>query len=165
MMEGRVEAMRTDKPRPHRSPALVLGLLFATSGCVESVRPVLGGLKIGAAAGPFHMPVLDSEELPFEYPVDAWENGVGGETLLKIRISATGWVDSVHVAKSSGHEGLDSAAVAGARMLHYRPARHGDEPVSVWGYLPVRYPMPERAAEEPGEPRDPGGPDRREEGP
>ncbi len=143
--------MSPNNRRSPRSPALLLGLVLATSGCVETVRPVLGGLKIGAAAGPFHMPVLDSEELPFEYPVDAWETGVGGETLLKIHISAAGFVDSVHVTKSSGHGSLDSAAVAGARMLRYRPARHGDEAVSVWGYLPVRYPMPERAAEEPGE--------------
>jgi TonB family protein len=131
---------------------LLFGLGLAAAGCSEAVRPVLGGLKIGAAAGPFHMPVLDSDELPFKYPVDAWERGVGGETLLKIHIAASGWVDSVRVAKSSGHGSLDSAAVAGARLLHYRPARHGDEAVAVWGYLPVRYPMPERArhAEEDG---------------
>ena len=138
--------------RPPRAPALLLGLGLATAGCSEAVRPVLGGLKIGAAAGPFHMPVLDSEELPFQYPADAWKQGVGGETLLKIHIAASGWVDSVHVARSSGQTSLDSAAVAGARLLHYRPARHGEEPVAVWGYLPVRYPMPERArhAEEDG---------------
>ncbi len=145
-------------PSPRRSlcaPGLLLGLGLATAGCAEAVRPVLGGLKIGAAAGPFHMPVLDSEELPFQYPVEAWERGVGGETILKIHIAATGRVDSVHVARSSGHTGLDSAAVVGARLLHYRPARHGEEPVGVWGYLPVRYPMPERArhAEEDGKPR------------
>ena len=98
------------------------------------------------------MPVLDSEELPFQYPADAWKQGVGGETLLKIHIAASGWVDSVHVARSSGQTSLYAAAVAGARLLHYRPARHGEEPVAVWGYLPVRDPMPERArhAEEDG---------------
>lgn len=141
--------------RARGAPLLLLGLGLATMGCSEAVRPVLGGLKIGAAAGPFHMPVLDSDELPFQYPADAWERGVGGETLLKIHIGASGWVDSVYIARSSGHYSLDSAAVAGARLLHYRPARHGDEAVAVWGYLPVRYPMPERAphAEEDGDRR------------
>ncbi len=76
--------------------------------------------------------------------------------MLKIHIAASGFVDSVYVARSSGHGSLDSAAVAGARLLHYRPARHGDEPVAVWGYLPVRYPMPERAVEAP-ESRQPQG--------
>lgn len=133
----------------------MLGLGLASVGCSEAVRPVLGGLKIGAAAGPFHMPVLDSEKLPFQYPTEAWERGVGGETLLRIHITASGRVDSVRVARSSGQTSLDSAAVTGARLLRYRPARHGEEPVAVWGYLPVRYPMPEgaRHAKEDGEGR------------
>lgn len=145
-------SLRSDR-RSRGVPILLLGLGLSTAGCAEAVRPVLGGLKIGAAAGPFHMPVLEGEDLPFQYPVEAWERGVGGETLLKIHIASSGGVDSVHVARSSGYFSLDSAAVAGARLLHYRPARHGDQPVAVWGYLPVRYPMPERArhAEEDGE--------------
>lgn len=138
-------AMVDDAPhRGRRSLACAL-LALALGGCADTIRPALGGLKIGAASGPFHMPVLENEELPFEYPRDAWERGVGGETILKIHIATTGWVDTVRVAKTSGDAVLDSAAVAGARLLRYRPARQGDEPVAVWGYLPVRYPMPERA--------------------
>lgn len=126
-----------------RTPLLLL--LLPLLGCADQVRPVLGGLRIGAAAEPFHMPVLLNEELPFRYPRDAWEAGVGGETVLRIHIASSGIVDSVQVARSSGHAGLDSAAVVGARRLRYRPARHGEEAVGVWGTLPVRYPMPEEA--------------------
>ena len=118
-------------------------LLLPLVGCADQVRPVLGGLRIGTSAEPFHMPVLLNEELPFRYPRDAWEAGVGGETVLRIHIASSGAVDSVAVSRSSGHPGLDSAAVEGARQLRYRPARHGEEPVGVWGTLPVRYPMPE----------------------
>ena len=89
------------------------------------------------------MPTLVEESLPFTYPKDAWERGVGGETTLRIHISSAGFVDSVLVASSSGDPALDSASVAGARLLHYRPARNGDSPVAVWAYLPIRYPMPE----------------------
>lgn len=125
-----------------------LGLALATAislaACADTVRPVLGGLKIGpAAAGPFTYPALLGEQPPFEYPEEAWARGVGGETLLKIHISRIGHVDSVYVARSSGDGALDSAAVAGARRLRYRPARQGEEPVAVWGLLPVQYPMPE----------------------
>lgn len=115
-------------------------------GCADTVKPVLGGLKIGSAASPFHPPALTGDGMPFEYPEDAWDQGVGGETVLRIHISSGGAVDSARVVRSSGHRSLDSAAVAGALKLRYRPARHGDEPVPVWGILPVRYPMPERAA-------------------
>lgn len=122
----------------------VLALAPGLLGCAENVRPVLGGLQLGRGAEAFHVPVLENERLPFEYPRSAWERGVGGRTLLRIHITAGGSVDSVQVARSSGDRALDSAAVAGARRLRYRPARKGETPVAVWGTLPVRYPMPER---------------------
>ncbi len=122
-------------------------LLSTTASCADTVRPVLGGLKIGPAIeGPFVMPALLNDRLPFEYPEDAWIRGVGGETLLRIHIASTGYVDSVAVARSSGDRALDSASIAGARLLRYRPARRGDMPVAVWGFLPIRYPLPETAA-------------------
>ena len=127
-------------------PARVaLGLALLSLGCADTVRPVLGGLRIGGAGGPFRMPVLENEELPFGYPADAWAQGIGGETVLRIHISERGAVDSVRIVQSSGHSSLDSAAVAGALKLRYRPARQGDDEVGVWGTLPVRYPMPEKA--------------------
>jgi protein TonB len=125
-----------------RAMPLVL-LLALSAGCADTVRPGLGGLKIAGAKGPFHMPELERGELPFEYPKDAWEEGIGGETMLKIHITQAGAVDSVMVVQPSGHTSLDSAAVSGAYKLRYRPARQGEERVAVWGYLPVRFPMPE----------------------
>lgn len=136
---------------PGRALPLVL-LLVMSAGCADTVRPGLGGLKIAGAKGPFHMPELEQGRLPFEYPRDAWEEGIGGETMLKIHITAAGAVDSVMVVQPSGHASLDSAAVSGARKLRYRPARQGEEQVAVWGYLPVRFPMPESAG-----PYGPGG--------
>lgn len=122
---------------------LSVGGGLAAAGCAESVRPVLGGLKIGSALeATFVMPVLVNERLPFEYPSDAWNRGVGGQTTLRIHISTTGAIDSVLVGQSSGDSVLDSASIAGVRLLQYRPARRGDSPVAVWAYLPVRYPMP-----------------------
>jgi protein TonB len=108
------------------------------------MKPVLGGLVIGERGSAFHMPTLLNEQLPFEYPQEAWANRIGGETVLRIRISDAGAVDSVSIEQTSGNHGLDSAAVAGARELRYRPARQGERPVPVWATLPVRYPMPER---------------------
>lgn len=117
------------------------------AGCSETMRPVLGGLAVGDQGSAFHMPTLLNEQLPFEYPRDAWASRIGGETVLRIRISTAGAVDSVAVQKTSGHRSLDSAAVVGARELRYEPARQGERPVPVWATLPVRYPMPERSGE------------------
>lgn len=137
--------MMREPPRPMAAGfALAAGLALAA--CADTIRPVLGGLKIGpAAAGPITMPILLNEALPFRYPEEAWKRGVGGETLLKIHIAISGTVDTVRVARSSGDRSLDSASVAGAWQLRYRPARIGDEPVNVWAFLPVQYPMPEAA--------------------
>jgi len=129
--------------------ALLASAVVSVAGCADTVRPVLGGLRIGPAArGRFVVPTLVNGESPFEYPSDAWDRGVGGETVLHIHIASNGVVDTVAVAETSGHRTLDSASVAGAYLLHYRPARLGDERVAVWAYLPVRYPMPAAAARE-----------------
>lgn len=124
-------------------PSLLLVALPVLAACDEAVRPALGGLQIGRRGVSFRMPVMENQELPFRYPVEAWENGASGETVLRIHITESGGVDSVAVIQSSGHATLDSAAVAGARGLRYRPARRGEMPVDVWATLPVRYPRPD----------------------
>lgn len=134
---------------PGRRAGLVpLAALLASApllaGCADTMTPVVGGLRVGVSGGSFHVPVLRNERLPFRYPAEAWRERVGGETRLRIHIDREGRVDSAYVVKSSGHPALDSAALAGARDLRYRPARRGEEPVAVWAVLPVRYPMPER---------------------
>ena len=133
--------------RRNRGGLGLCALAALLAGCSETMRPVLGGLAVGDQGSAFHMPTLLNEQLPFEYPPDAWASRIGGETVLRIRISTAGAVDSVAVQKTSGHRSLDSAAVAGARELRYKPARQGQRPVPVWATLPVRYPMAERNGE------------------
>ena len=133
--------------RRNRGGLGLCALAALLAGCSETMRPVLGGLAVGDQGSAFHMPTLLNEQLPFEYPRDAWASRIGGETVLRIRISTAGAVDSVAVQKTSGHRSLDSAAVVGARELRYEPARQGEWPVPVWATLPVRYPMPERSGE------------------
>ena len=124
--------------------AALLATAPLLAGCADTMTPVLGGLRVGVSGGSFHVPVLRSERLPIRYPAEAWRERVGGETRLRIHITEEGTVDSAYVVTSSGHAALDSAALAGARQLQYRPARRGEEPVAVWAVLPVRYPMPEK---------------------
>lgn len=130
--------------------ALTVAAINVSLGCADTVRPVLGGLRIGVQPVTLQLPVIENEQLPFEYPRDAWKEGVGGETLLRIHITAIGTVDSVRVEQPSGQRSLDSAAVEGARRLRYRPALRGGKPMDVWATLPVRYPMPVKAKEESG---------------
>lgn len=130
---------------------LALAAAAGLSGCAESLSPMPGALQIGSRGEAFRVPALRNERLPFRYPDRAWEQGVGGEVRLRIHIDRTGGVDSAYVLESAGHPALDSAALADARRLRYRPARRGSEAVGVWAVLPVRYPMPEQADDRPPE--------------
>ncbi|MDH5760428.1 MAG: energy transducer TonB [Gemmatimonadota bacterium] len=78
-------------------------------------------------------------EAPVAYPLELWDRNVEGETLLRVRVTNVGEVDSVEVAESSGHPAFDSAAVAGARELKFRPARRDGKRIRVWAEVPIRF--------------------------
>lgn len=130
---------------------VLLAAAAGLAGCAESLSPMPGALQVGTRGEAFRVPALESDRLPFRYPDRAWRAGVGGEVRLRIHIDRSGAVDSAYVLASSGHPALDSAALADARRLRYRPARRGAETVDVWAILPVRYPMPQKANDPPGE--------------
>jgi periplasmic protein TonB len=87
-------------------------------------------------------------EAPIDYPIGLWDEGVEGTTLLRLRVSETGEVDSVEVVETSGHLGLDSAAVAGARDLRFQPGRRNGKRIRMWASLPVHFSTRPRSSEE-----------------
>lgn len=84
-------------------------------------------------------------EDPVLYPVELWDQGLEGTTVLRIRVTDTGEVDSVEVAESAGHDGLDEAAVAGAKELRFQPGRRNGKRVRMWASLPVEFSTRPRA--------------------
>jgi protein TonB len=105
-------------------------------------------LRLGAAAALFAVagcggePVIDQPqplygEDPLEYPLALWDAGLEGETVLRVRVTDTGVIDSIEIATSSGHVGLDSAAVSGVRDLRFDPGRQDGERTRMWATLPV----------------------------
>ena len=62
-------------------------------------------------------------DAPIDYPLHMWDQDMEGETLLRVRVSDVGAVDSVEVLESSGYAAFDSAAMAGAHDLRFTPAR------------------------------------------
>ena len=104
-------------------PAVPIWLVLALVGCVgedslERPQPLYG-------------------EEPVEYPLTLWDLGVEGETLLRVRVTDTGVIDSIEVAESSGHPGLDAAAVRGVRDLRFQPGRRNGRRTRMWASLPV----------------------------
>jgi TonB family protein len=82
---------------------------------------------------------IEGERSPIEYPVELWDRGVQGETVLMIHVSALGVVDSALVSVPSGYAEFDSAAVAGARNLKFTPGKRGEKRVAMWTKMPVRF--------------------------
>lgn len=78
-------------------------------------------------------------DVPIEYPLHMWDQDMEGETLLRVRVSDVGVVDSVEVVESSGYAAFDSAAVAGAKELRFTPARRDGERIAVWAEVPVHF--------------------------
>ncbi|MCA9736360.1 MAG: energy transducer TonB [Gemmatimonadota bacterium] len=85
-------------------------------------------------------------ESPVEYPLELWDQGVEGEVLLRVLVDADGAIDSVAVETSSGHGGLDTAAIQGVRQMQFTPARLNGRRTDAWARVPVRFskkPKPE----------------------
>jgi TonB family protein len=119
---------------------LALGLVVATVAVGYAVASqVLGIGLLDRVRGGQRLPTLQRGEMPFRYPLALWREGVEGEVLLRVHVTALGTVDSVQLEQSSGHAGLDSIALLGARRLRYEPATEGEQPVAVWATLPVRF--------------------------
>jgi protein TonB len=106
---------------------------------------VLSGVLAGCGEAAPDVPPRQLAGSPFHYPEELWEEGVEGETMLRLFVSAHGRVDSARVERSSGHPEFDSAAVAGSRDLRFDPAMRGEDPVGAWVLLPVQFQMPDSA--------------------
>ncbi|HWV56881.1 MAG TPA: energy transducer TonB [Longimicrobiales bacterium] len=107
---------------------LIFGTVLAVAvmACGAEPEPI-GGLT----------PVGDIPK--FEFPIELWDQGVEGSTVLLIHVNEGGQVDSVMVHESSGYEAFDQAAVDGARELRFEPAVQGGRVVPTWARLPIRF--------------------------
>ena len=92
-----------------------------------------------AGDGEIEQPAPLYGNMPIEYPLQLWDQDMEGETLLRVRVTDVGEVDSVEVVESSGHPAFDSAASEGAMDLRFRPARKDGKRIEVWAKVPVHF--------------------------
>ena len=74
-----------------------------------------------------------------EYPHSAKRAGQEGRVLLRVQILADGSAGSVSVAKTSGFEALDEAALAAVRKWKFVPAKRDGNPVESVVNVPINF--------------------------
>lgn len=105
-------------------------------GPLALILPLLAAC---ASDPPVEWPSPLPEGQAIEFPVELWDLGIEGETVLMVRVSAVGDVDTLFVERSSGYAEFDSAAVTAIRSRRFKPGRRGDQRVDMWIRLPVRF--------------------------
>ena len=128
---------------------LHVAALLACSACGREERPgqAHSGL-FGGTDRPDEAPVMVNKALPFRYPAPLYTRRVQGNVMLRLFVDTDGRVrpESTKVEESSGYPSLDSAAVVGARELHFIPAKLHGEAMAVSVLFPVYFRHPEAAA-------------------
>jgi TonB family protein len=76
---------------------------------------------------------------PPRYPPLAMARRHQGQVLLQVEIGQDGRPGEVRVARSSGYQELDQAAVAAARQWRFRPASRNGRPVATRARVPVNF--------------------------
>ncbi len=76
---------------------------------------------------------------PPTYPLLARRRHYEGTVLLDVLVRREGMVDSIKLARSSGHETLDRAAILAVREWSFYPGKRGDEAVEMWVTVPIRF--------------------------
>jgi TonB family protein len=97
-----------------------------------------GGAGAGEALSGLARPLGGYQVKP-RYPESARRAGAQGVTLLRIRVMENGRVGEVNIEQSAGFRDLDVAAMDAVKKWRFDPARRGNDPVSVWVLLPVKF--------------------------
>ena len=131
--------------------AAVAALLGVGLACKPAPPAADASPPLPAAQEP---PVPLDAESPIQYPPKLFDQHVEGDVVLRLVVDSTGRLlpESTRVAESSGYRALDSAAVAGARNLHFAPARRRGVAVSTAFLEPIEFRHPQDTTPHPRAP-------------
>lgn len=109
--------------------------------------PTARGTDLSAQPGftPFTVrpEILNVEEvaraMEREYPAVLRDARIGGTVQVDFFVDEEGIVRDRRIHESSGHAGLDEAALAVAETFRFSPALNRDHRVAVWVTLPIRF--------------------------
>ncbi|NVM24376.1 MAG: energy transducer TonB [Desulfobacterales bacterium] len=112
---------------------------------LAQLSPVdLPTIKKEEVFSPSHTPITHAlpmyrKNTPPQYPLLARRRGYQGKVLLEVLVKKDGRAGSIRLARSSGYEVLDRAAIKGVRNWLFHPAKRGNELVELWVEIPIRF--------------------------
>jgi protein TonB len=74
-----------------------------------------------------------------QYPVESMRAGEEGAAVLQVLVDESGRASDVRVARSSGYERLDDAAVQAVSRWQFAPSTQGALAVATWGEMEMRF--------------------------
>jgi TonB family protein len=119
------ELRRNDLPKP--APETTYPLSDAPTFTPYTVQPDITNRSEVARA------------LEENYPPLLRDAGIGGTVQVWFFVDEEGVVQNAQMAKTSGEEALDDAALRVAEMIRFTPALNRDKAVPVWISLPITF--------------------------
>ncbi|UCF70269.1 MAG: energy transducer TonB [candidate division WOR-3 bacterium] len=83
------------------------------------------------------VPVLLDYDL--DYPDEARRQGMEGTVYVRVLVGRSGKASNAMIAKTSGNQILDSAAIRTARTFRFSPAMAGEEVLQSWVMVPIEF--------------------------
>jgi periplasmic protein TonB len=148
--EAAIETARTDKPlstqeTPSETTIAEKSLLtqeaaFNQKPANESLQAHQGGSDTSVSV--LVSPVFDAAYLKNPkppYPAIARRMKLEGTVILQVLVSSDGKPEIARLEKSSGSSVLDQAALTTVQSWSFVPARQGNNPISAWVDVPLRF--------------------------
>jgi protein TonB len=109
---------------------------------VQAPKAVVIAAPVAAAPAPTRAVDLDENRIsgnPPKYPIESLRRKEQGTVLLHLTVGADGSVTDIVIARSSGFERLDNAALRAVRGWRWRPMTRGGQAVAVTGDMPIPF--------------------------
>ena len=126
-----MDAIKTDDP--------IKAEAAEPSGPNEGAGQTSGGMNdtpIGAIE--YSVPLYEINPPPV-YPRAARRRNIEGTVMLDVRVTESGRVAEIKIARSSGHAVLDRSAVKAVTLWRFKPAIRSGRAMETWVTVPVRF--------------------------
>lgn len=117
--------------------ATAIAMAIATANSPE--RPAFPAVTMASRIEPPRFDVAYLNNPSPAYPPISRRLREQGKVWLKVRVSADGGAEQIHIHVSSGASRLDNAAIDAVRRWRFVPARRGDEAVAGWALVPINF--------------------------